>query len=85
MGPIVGFVIQIIIKGRTPLMIKTAISKPYVRNHFLARWLMVESTCALITALSKLLTVSKIARPTIISKIETISIIEIKPVICRFF
>src|SRR6266404_5637144 len=74
-GPMAGLVSQTITKGRRPRIRKTAISKPYTKNHLLALALIVESTCALITALSRLLTASKSVKPIMIRIIEKISTI----------
>ena len=60
--------IQIIKKGKSPRMTKTAHKIPQVKNHRLARGLIVAKTSAFITALSIDDTVSKRERPTIINK-----------------
>ena len=72
-GPITGLAIHTIRNGSNPRIRKTAIKRPYTRNHRRARALIVVSTCALITALSRLLTASKSVKPIMIRIIEKIS------------
>src|SRR5512146_1554998 len=70
-GPKEGVVTHTISQGRTPLMMKTAKSKPQNRNHLRARAPMVERTSALMMALSMLLMVSKRQRPATMSRAES--------------
>lgn len=65
-----GVVAQIISQGRSPLMRKTAISMPQMRNHLLAFGLIVPRTSALMTALSTLLMTSNKTRPTMVRMIS---------------
>jgi hypothetical protein len=67
--------IQTIKKGKSPRIIKTELNIPQVKNHLLARGLIVANTSAFITALSIDDTVSKRERPiTIIKKDQNILI-----------
>lgn len=61
-------------QGRTPLTTKTAITIPQSRNHLLALLPIVESTSALITALSMLETTSNKTSPKTTRIIDAISI-----------
>jgi hypothetical protein len=83
-GPRDGVDIQTISHGSAPLITKTANNNPQRRNQRRAFWDMVESTSALIMALSILVMVSNRQSPAMIRIIERISIkqdqFHIKPV-----
>jgi hypothetical protein len=65
--------IQTISQGSNPRIAKTAINNPHVKNQRLALAPMVESTSALIMALSILVIVSNKTRPAMIRRMERIS------------
>lgn len=69
-----GVDIQTIIQGITPRIAKTANSNPHTKNQRFARSVIVESTSALMIALSMLEMVSNKTRPAIIRMIEKRSI-----------
>ncbi len=73
-NPSSGTVKKTIKNGSKPLIRKTAIKIPHIKNQRLAFFPMVDKTSALITALSIEETVSKRARPKTINVIETKSI-----------
>ena len=73
-GPKPGLTAQTMAQGSAPRSKKTAIKSPQSKNHLLARWLMVERTSALITALSIEEIVSKSTSPETIIRIDKKSI-----------
>ena len=62
-GPSAGLAAQIIIQGNSPLITSTANNMPQSKNHWCTRRLIVESTSALIIALSILLIISNKHKP----------------------
>jgi hypothetical protein len=69
-GPREGVDIHTISQGSNPRIAKTAINNPQVKNQRLALSPMVESTSALIMALSMLVIVSNKTRPAMIRRME---------------
>jgi hypothetical protein len=65
---------QTISQGSNPRIAKTAMSNPQVKNQRFALSPIVESTSALIIALSMLVIVSNKTRPAMIRRMERISI-----------
>src|SRR5512137_290512 len=76
MGPSDEVDIQTISQGNNPRTAKTAINNPQVKNQRFARSPIVESTSALIMALSMLVIISNKTRPVIIRRMERISMIQ---------
>ena len=72
-GPRDGVESQTISQGRRPRTANTAKISPQTRNHRRVRSLIVESTSALMIALSMLVMVSKRQRPAMMRIIERIS------------
>ena len=68
---IFGTTSQIITKGKTSLTNNTDVTIPKYRNLFLHFSLIVLKTCALIIALSTLLTTSNKIKPSIIIRVST--------------
>ena len=66
-NPSEGLSIYTMMKGRTPRTTKTANNMPQKRNHRRAFLDMVERTSAFMTALSMLLTISKIMSPATVN------------------
>ena len=81
-GPSDGVEIQTISQGRRPRTATTANSSPQTRNQRFARSLMVESTSALMIALSMLVIVSNMQRPAITSTMEIMSMDQDPIAIC---
>jgi hypothetical protein len=77
-GPSDGVDNQTISQGSKPRIAKTANTSPHKRNQRFARLLIIESTSALIMALSMLVIVSNNMRPVIIRTIEKRSITQRK-------
>ena len=75
MGPRDEVDIQTISQGNNPRIAKTAINNPQVKNQRFALSPIVESTSALIMALSMLVIISNKTRPVIIRRMERISMI----------
>jgi hypothetical protein len=67
---------QTISQGNSPRIAKTANNNPQIKNHRFARSLMVESTSALMMALSMLVMVSNKISPAMMRIMERRSIIQ---------